>query len=346
MEAFMDLTQIIAGARDSIEKAVDSKQLEKIKVEYLGKNGALTAVLKSMKDIPPQERPQFGKAVNEAREKIEALFAEKENLLKSAEKQRRLQAETVDITLPGKRQKLGTLHPLNIIKNQIIEIFSGYGFKLCDGPEIELDYYNFGALNIPADHPARDMQDTFYITENMLLRTHTSPTQVHVMENTKPPLRILSTGKVYRPDDDASHSPMFHQIEGLAVDKKITLCDLKGVLDGFAKEMFSKKTKTRFRPSYFPFTEPSVEVDVTCSVCGGDGCRLCKGTGWIEIGAGMVNHRVLHNCGIDTTVYSGFAFGMGIERITLIKYGIPDIRLLFESDTRFLKQFKKWGASL
>lgn len=341
------LNQIILNARVGIEKAEDGKQLEKIKIELLGKNGELTAQLKSMKDIPPELRPQFGKAVNDAREKIEALFAEKENLFKQEEKQQRLQSETVDITLPGKRQKLGSLHPLNIIKNQIIEIFAGYGFKLCDGPEIELEYYNFGALNIPADHPARDMQDTFYITENTLLRTHTSPTQAHVMENTKPPIRILSTGKVYRPDDDASHSPMFHQIEGLAVDKKITLCDLKGLLDCFAKQMFSQKTKTRFRPGYFPFTEPSVEVDVSCTVCGGEGCRLCKGTGWIEIlGSGIVNQRVLKNCGIDPDVYSAFAFGMGIERITLIKYGIPDIRLLFENDTRFLNQFKKWGVSL
>lgn len=336
------LKELLTGAQSGIESTTDSKQLEKIKVEYTGKNGKLTAILKCMKDIPSNERPSFGKKINEVREQIERLFSDKENQIKQREKQEKLQAETVDITLPGKKNKLGTIHPLNIIKNQIINIFSAYGFKLCDGPEIEHEYYNFEALNIPQDHPSRDMQDTFYITENILLRTHTSPTQVHVMESTKPPIKILSYGKVYRPDDDASHSPMFHQIEGLAIDKKITLCDLKGLLDAFAKEMFSADAKTRFRPSHFPFTEPSVEVDVSCAICGGKGCRLCKGTGWIEIlGAGMVNHRVLKYCNIDTSRYSGFAFGMGIERVALIKYGIPDIKLLFENDVRFLKQFVK-----
>ncbi|MDD4003345.1 MAG: phenylalanine--tRNA ligase subunit alpha [Clostridia bacterium] len=337
------LKQLISDAESGIGLAIDSKELDKLKIEYIGKNGRLTALLKGLKDIPAQKRPVFGKLVNDARIKIEQFFSIKENQIKQREKQIRIQSETVDITLPGKKNKLGTMHPINIIKEQILDIFSGFGFKACDGPEIETDYYNFQALNIPVGHPARDMQDTFYITENILLRAHTSPTQVHVMEQEKPPIRILSYGKVYRSDDDATHSPMFHQIEGLAIDKKITLCDLKGLLDAFAKQMFSTKTKTRFRPSYFPFTEPSVEVDVSCAMCGGSGCRLCKGTGWIEIlGAGMVNHRVLENCNIDTSRYSGFAFGLGIERITLIKYGIPDIRLLFENDTRFLKQFNKW----
>jgi phenylalanyl-tRNA synthetase alpha chain len=337
------LNQLISDAQSGINLAVDSKELDKLKIEYIGKNGRLTALLKGMKDIPAEQRPVFGKLVNDARIKIEQFFSDKENKIRQTEKQNRIQSETVDITLPGKKNKLGTMHPLNIIKDQIIDIFSVFGFKVCDGPEIETDYYNFQALNIPVNHPARDMQDTFYITENILLRTHTSPTQAHVMEQQKPPIRILSYGKVYRSDDDATHSPMFHQIEGLAIDEKITLCDLKGLLDAFAKQMFSSKTKTRFRPSFFPFTEPSVEVDVSCAMCGGSGCRLCKGTGWIEIlGAGMVNHRVLENCGIDTSRYSGFAFGMGIERITLIKYGIPDIRLLFENDIRFLKQFNKW----
>lgn len=337
------LNQLISDAQSGINLAVDSKELDKLKIEYIGKNGRLTALLKGMKDIPAEQRPVFGKLVNDARIKIEQFFSDKENKIRQTEKQNRIQSETVDITLPGKKNKLGTMHPLNIIKDQIIDIFSVFGFKVCDGPEIETDYYNFQALNIPVNHPARDMQDTFYITENILLRTHTSPTQAHVMEQQKPPIRILSYGKVYRSDDDATHSPMFHQIEGLAIDEKITLCDLKGLLDAFAKQMFSSKTKTRFRPSFFPFTEPSVEVDVSCAMCGGSGCRLCKGTGWIEIlGAGMVNDRVLENCGIDTSRYSGFAFGMGIERITLIKYGIPDIRLLFENDIRFLKQFNKW----
>lgn len=334
------INEIISSAKNNLQSISDSNSLSALKVKYLGKNGDLTALLKSMKDIDPSLRPQMGKLVNDARNIIEELFTDKQNQILKIEKANKLENEKIDITLPSKKQYIGTLHPLNIIKNQIIDIFASFGFQLCDGVEIETDYYNFEALNLPPDHPARDMQDTFYITDNILLRTHTSPTQVHVMENTKPPIRILSHGKVYRADDDATHSPMFHQIEGLAVDKKITLCDLKGILDEFVKEIFSKNTKTRFRPSYFPFTEPSVEVDATCTKCGGVGCKLCKGTGWIEIlGAGMVNHNVLKNCGIDPAVYQGFAFGMGIERITMIKYGISDIRLFYENDIRFLKQF-------
>ena len=255
-------------------------------------------------------------------------------MLKSFEK------DAVDITLDGKKVSFGNLHPLNIVRNKVIDAFIGMGFEVFEGPELELDYYCFQALNIPKDHPARDMQDTFYISDNVVLRTHTSPGQVRVMEKKKPPIKILSPGRVYRADDDASHSPMFHQIEGLVVDKGITLCDLKGILDEFVQIMFDKDTKTRLRPSYFPFTEPSVEVDVTCSECHGKGCKLCKGTGWIEIlGAGIVNKKVLENCGIDSDEYSGLAFGLGIERTTMIKYGVPDIRTLFENDVRFLKQF-------
>lgn len=333
---------LLKEALIKIAGAADSVGLNDLRVKYLGRNGELTALLKGLKDIPPQDRPAAGKIINEAREAIEEALKHKEEQLKAQEKQRRIEAERVDITMPGKRQALGTLHPLNIVKNEIVDIFTSFGFELCDGPEIELDYYNFQALNIPKDHPARDMQDTFYINENILLRTHTSPTQAHVMESRKPPIRILSHGKVYRSDDDATHSPMFHQIEGLVIDTDISLCDLKGILDEFAKGIFNENTKTRFRPSYFPFTEPSVEVDVTCSMCGGEGCRLCKGTGWIEVlGAGMVNHKVLINCGIDPEKYGGFAFGMGLERITMIKYGIPDMRLLFENDIRFLRQFRK-----
>lgn len=333
---------VLKEAVDNIKQITNSSKLNEIKVKYLGKNGELTALLKNMKDVIKELRPKMGKLVNDARVQIQNLLDEKETEIKHIEKEIKLKKEQIDITLPAKKQNIGTLHPLNIIKNEIIDIFASYGFYVCDGPEIENDYYNFQALNIPADHPARDMQDTFYITDNILLRTHTSPAQAHVMENNKPPIRIISQGKVYRSDDDATHSPMFHQIEGLVVDKGITLCDLKGILDNFAKEIFNKSTKTRFRPSYFPFTEPSVEVDVTCSKCGGKGCRLCKGTGWIEVlGAGMVNRKVLQNCDIDPDIYSGFAFGIGIDRITMIKYGIPDMRLLFENDLRFLKQFKQ-----
>lgn len=333
---------LLKNALSAISDAEASAVLGDLRVKYLGKNGELTALLKGLKDIPPQDRPAMGKIINDAREKIEKAFEDREEQIKAFEKQNRIEAEKVDITMPGKRPRLGTLHPINIVKNDIIDIFSSFGFELCDGPEIELDYYNFQALNIPKDHPARDMQDTFYINENILLRTHTSPTQAHVMESRKPPIRILSHGKVYRSDDDATHSPMFHQIEGLVIDRDISLCDLKGILDEFAKGIFGEKTKTRFRPSFFPFTEPSVEVDVTCAMCGGEGCRLCKGTGWIEVlGAGMVNHKVLLNCGIDPDEYGGFAFGLGIERITMIKYGIPDMRLLFENDVRFLRQFRK-----
>lgn len=336
------IRELIDNATVSLKELLSSSQINDLKVKYLGKSGELTALLKSMKDVPADQRPAMGKLVNDARCEIEQLICVKEEQIKQNEKLIKLNSETVDITLPSKRQILGTLHPLNIIKNQIIDIFSSFGFEVCDGPEIELDYYNFQALNIPQDHPARDMQDTFYINDNILLRTHTSPTQVHVMENRKPPIRILSHGKVYRSDDDATHSPMFHQVEGLVVDKGISLCDLKGILDEFAREIFNKSTKTRFRPSYFPFTEPSVEVDVSCAICNGVGCRLCKGTGWIEVlGAGIVNQRVLKNCTIDAEIYSGFAFGIGIERITMIKYGIPDMRLLFENDIRFLKQFRQ-----
>lgn len=336
------IDKIMAAAIDSLKLAKSSIDINRVRIKYLGKNGELTALLKGMKDYLAELRPQMGKLVNTARVKTESMIADKEKEILAAEKQMKMESETLDITMPSKRHDMGTLHPLNIVKNQIIDAFSSFGFKVCDGPEIELDYYNFQALNISADHPARDMQDTFYINENILLRTHTSPTQIHVMQSEKPPIRILSHGKVYRSDDDATHSPMFHQIEGLVVDKDITLCDLKGVLDEFAREIFSSDTKTRFRPSYFPFTEPSVEVDVSCAICGGKGCRLCKGTGWIEVlGAGMVNPKVLTNCGIDSEKYRGFAFGIGIERITMIKYGIPDMRLLFENDIRFLKQFRQ-----
>lgn len=334
--------QIKLSAKNDLEKIVSSKELGELKAKYVGKNGEVTSLLRGMKDVAPENRAAFGKMVNDLKDEVSQLFSDKEIELKSAEQKLKFEKEAIDVTLPGKINSNGSLHPLNIVKNKIINAFCGMGFEVFEGPEIDTDYYCFQALNIPADHPARDMQDTFYINDSILLRPHTSPGQVRTMENKKPPIKILSPGRVYRADDDASHSPMFHQIEGLVVDKGVSLCDLQGLLDEFVKIMFDNDTKTRFRPSYFPFTEPSVEVDVTCCKCHGKGCSLCKGTGWIEIlGAGLVNKKVLEMSGIDSNVYSGLAFGLGIERITMIKYGISDIRTLFENNLKFLKQFDR-----
>lgn len=302
----------------------------------------LKGISGGMKDLPKEERPAFGKILNQFKTDVETVFEERAAVLKEEEMQKKYEAEKVDITLPGKMRKAGALHPITLVKNQLIDIFAGMGFKVFEGPEIETDYYNFTALNTPKDHPARDMQDTFYLSENLLLRTQTSAGQIRVMEKEKPPIKILSPGRVFRSDDDATHSPMFHQMEGLVVDEGITLCDLQGMLSEFAKKMFTSATKVRLRPSYFPFTEPSVEVDLSCSECGGKGCRLCKGTGWIEVlGAGMVNRHVLENCGVDPDKYTGFAFGMGIERIAMLKYGVNNIKALFENDVRLLEQFSK-----
>lgn len=302
----------------------------------------LKGISGGMKDLPKEERPAFGKILNQFKTDVETIFEERAAVLKEEEMQKKYEAEKVDITLPGKMRKAGALHPITLVKNQLIDIFAGMGFKVFEGPEIETDYYNFTALNTPKDHPARDMQDTFYLSENLLLRTQTSAGQIRVMEKEKPPIKILSPGRVFRSDDDATHSPMFHQMEGLVVDEGITLCDLQGMLSEFAKKMFTSATKVRLRPSYFPFTEPSVEVDLSCSECGGKGCRLCKGTGWIEVlGAGVVNRHVLENCGVDPDKYTGFAFGMGIERIAMLKYGVNNIRALFENDVRLLEQFSK-----
>ena len=302
----------------------------------------LKGISGGMKDLPKEERPAFGKILNQFKTDVETIFEERAAVLKEEEMRKKYEAEKVDITLPGKMRKAGALHPITLVKNQLIDIFAGMGFKVFEGPEIETDYYNFTALNTPKDHPARDMQDTFYLSENLLLRTQTSAGQIRVMEKEKPPIKILSPGRVFRSDDDATHSPMFHQMEGLVVDEGITLCDLQGMLSEFAKKMFTSATKVRLRPSYFPFTEPSVEVDLSCSECGGKGCRLCKGTGWIEVlGAGMVNRHVLENCGVDPDKYTGFAFGMGIERIAMLKYGVNNIRALFENDVRLLEQFSK-----
>ncbi len=318
------------------------KEMGELKVKYLGKTGEITSLLRGMKDVAPEDRAGFGKLVNDLKVEVSEMIDKREKEIKEIELQQTYKKEAVDITLPGKKAEVGSLHPLNIVKNKIIDAFCGMGFKVFEGPEIDSDYYCFQALNIPKEHPARDMQDTFYISDNILLRPHTSPGQVRTMENQQPPIKILSPGRVYRADDDASHSPMFHQIEGLVVDKGVSLCDLKGLLDEFVKIIFDGETKTRFRPSYFPFTEPSVEVDVTCCKCHGKGCNLCKGTGWIEVlGAGVVNKNVLEMSGIDSNVYSGLAFGIGIERITMIKYGISDIRTLFEGNTKFLSQFNR-----
>lgn len=334
--------ELKARAKQELGKVSLSRALVELKTKFLGKNGEVTALLRGLKDVPAEKRSSFGKMINDLKVEINSYFEEKEKVVKEKELNERFEKEKVDITLPGKIQQSGSIHPLNIVKNQILDAFCGMGFEIFEGPEIDNDYYCFQALNIPKDHPARDMQDTFYFTDNILLRPHTSPGQVRTMENKKPPIKILSPGRVYRADDDASHSPMFHQIEGLVVDKGVSLCDLQGLLDEFVKIMFDDNTKTRFRPSYFPFTEPSVEVDVTCCKCHGKGCSLCKGTGWIEIlGAGVVNKKVLEMSGIDSNVYSGLAFGMGIERITMIKYGISDIRTFFESNVKFLKQFNR-----
>ncbi len=332
---------IRAAAKAAIEKTASENEIEELRVKYLGKKGELTAMLKQMGSVSPEERPAMGQLVNEAKQKLEALITEKKAEMKQKATEAKLKAETIDITMPPKEVKTGGIHPLNHVVNDMIDIFQSMGFDVVDGPEVETDHYNFECLNVPADHPARDMQDTFYLGENLLLRTQTSAAQIRTMETRKPPIRVICPGRVYRADEvDATHSPVFHQLEGLVVDKGITMCDLKGVLEQFAREIYGKDTKVRFRPSFFPFTEPSVEVDVSCSECGGKGCRVCKGAGWIEIlGAGMVHPNVLRSCGIDPDVYTGFAFGIGIDRITTTRYKISDIRLLFENDKRFLEQF-------
>lgn len=333
------IQQIREKALAEIDKADGLEKLNDVRAAILGKKGELTAVLKGMKDVAPDERPKVGQWVNETREAVEKLLDEKVKKFEAEALKRRYESEKIDVTMPAKKNKKGNLHPVTQVKDQLSEIFTSMGFEVYEGTEIENDYYNFTALNTPKDHPARDMQDTFYLSPEFLLRTQTSAGQIHVMEAKKPPIKVVSPGKVFRSDDDATHSPMFTQMEGLVVDKGITLCDLKGMLDQLVKKMFGKNVTTRLRPSYFPFTEPSVEVDVSCFQCHGKGCSLCKGTGWIEVlGAGVVNKKVLEGCGIDTNEYSGFAFGIGLERIAMLKYGINNIKLLFESDLRVLDQ--------
>ena len=327
--------------KSDLSQIKTSAELENIRVKYLGKKGELTAILRGMGSLSADERPVIGAAANVIRQNIEAAIEKKEAELKEQFMNTRLASEKIDVTLPAKEKRIGVLHPLRQTENQMREIFIGMGFDIVEGPEVESTHNNFDALNAPADHPSRDETDTFYLSDDVVLRTQTSPVQIRAMQTRRPPIRIISPGRVYRCDPaDATHSPMFHQLEGLVIDKHITLCDLKGTLDQFARSMFGEGTKTRFRPHNFPFTEPSVEVDFSCFVCGGKGCRLCKGEGWIEmLGAGMVHPNVLAGCDIDPDVYSGFAFGVGIERVCMRKYGIDDLRLLYENDVRFLEQF-------
>lgn len=324
-----------------IEQAGVLDKLNEVRVDFLGKKGQLTALLKSMKEIAPEDRPAFGQLVNETRVQIETAMEEKKQALKEDALKKQLEEEVIDVTLPAKKNNVGHRHPNTIAREEVERIFIGMGYEVMEGPEIEYDEYNFEKLNIPANHPAKDEQDTFYINKDIVLRTQTSPVQARAMEQGNLPIRMISPGRVFRSDEvDATHSPSFHQIEGLVIDKNITFADLKGTLEQFAKELFGAETKTKFRPHHFPFTEPSAEVDVSCFKCGGKGCRFCKGSGWIEIlGCGMVHPHVLEMCGIDPKVYTGFAFGVGLERIALLKYEIDDMRLLYENDVRFLKQF-------
>ncbi|MEW6606512.1 MAG: phenylalanine--tRNA ligase subunit alpha [bacterium] len=338
------IKSLMIEAENEIKKAISFEVLEKLRVKYLGrKEGLITQLLTRMGSLSAEEKPKIGKLINEIKNKITQLLTEKTELLKSKTQQEKLLLEKIDITLPGIGPQIGKFHPITIILNQIVDIFVRLGFQIAEGPEIELSYYNFDALNIPLHHPARDMHDTFYVksdSEDVILRTHTSPVQIRVMEKQQPPLRIIVPGRVYRKDADISHSPMFHQVEGLLVDEWTTFSDLKGVLSSFIHLIFGEQTNLRFRPSFFPFTEPSAEIDISCVICEGKGCGLCKYTGWIEIlGAGMVDPEIFKIVNYDSTKYTGFAFGVGVERIAMLKYGINNIRLFFENDIRFLEQF-------
>ena len=336
------LKLIETTAIDELNKAVSKEDIEAIRVKYLGKKGEVTLILRGMGGLSPEERPIVGKLVNDVRGNLEERIEKSLADIKKKEKEERLKNEVIDISMPGDKNPLGGKNPLTITMEEIQDIFLSMGFSIEEGPEVELDYYNFEALNMPKNHPARGEQDTFYINDNVVLRTQTSPVQVRTMENQKPPIKMISPGKVYRSDAvDATHSPIFYQVEGLVIDKGITFADLKGTLETFVKKMFGDKMVTKFRPHHFPFTEPSAEMDATCFVCGGEGCKVCKGEGFIEIlGCGMVHPKVLENCGIDPNEYSGFAFGFGLDRMVMQKFGIDDIRLLYEADMRFLKQFK------
>jgi phenylalanyl-tRNA synthetase alpha chain len=335
-----DILSLKESFLNELQSVTTVAELQQLKIKYLGKKGIVTTKLKTLSSISPDMRPAFGKAVNEVKSSIEEAVKTTEGMLKQKEQKKRILSESIDVTLPGKATPLGRDHPIHKVLTDITGIFISMGFEVEEGPEVEHDYYNFEALNIPKDHSARDMQDTFYISDDVVLRTHTSPVQIRVMEKRKPPLKIIAPGKVYRCDADISHTPMFHQVEGFMVDNDISFSHLKGVLESFIHSYFTEKTQVRFRPSYFPFTEPSAEVDIGCHLCSGKGCRVCKHTGWIEIlGAGVINPRVFEIVGYDPEAYSGFAFGMGVERIAMLKYAIDDIRLFFENDLRFLRQF-------
>jgi len=335
-----ELTALREAAEAELRKAGTEEELLAVRTRYLGRKGLLTGLLRNIGNVTPEERPEFGKRCNEIKEDLAARIDLHVTRMALKKREAALLRERIDVTLPGRGIRLGTLHPVTQVREEICRIFAGLGFSVVEGPEVELDYYNFEALNIPKNHPARDMQDTFYIEENIVLRTHTSPVQVRTMEKMQPPVRILSPGRVYRRDSDISHTPMFHQIEGLLVDRGVTLGDLKGVLTLFLKQMFGEATALRFRPSFFPFTEPSAEVDIRCVMCSGRGCRVCGSSGWLEIlGSGMVDPEVFKNVGYDSEEFTGFAFGLGLERIAMLKFGISDIRLFFENDIRFLEQF-------
>jgi len=340
-EEAMSMETIKTEYLSELELVKDSKQLSEFWAKYLGKGGQVQKLMEGIKNVPNEEKKAYGQAVNQIKNWAQELYDEKKEVMDKKALLARYEEEAIDVTLPASHTEAGNLHPLTAIKNEIIEVFAGMGFEIFEGPEIEDDDHNFTRLNVLKDHPSRDMQDTFWLTEDLLLRTHTSPGQIRVMDKQAPPIKVLVPGKVFRSDSDATHSPMFSQMEGLVVDDHITLCDLQGMLDKFVKALFSDEAKTRLRPSYFPFTEPSVEVDVSCFKCGGKGCSLCKGTGWIEVlGGGIVNNKVLENCNIDSSKYSGLAFGIGIERIAMLKYGINHMGKLFENDVEFLKQFK------
>lgn len=335
------LKTIVDQALSQINASEEIEKLNDIRVAFLGKKGELTSVLKSMKDVAPEDRPKIGQMVNEAREQLESKLEEKKSAFARKIREEQIKMETIDVTLPPKKRTMGSHHPNTIALEEIMDIFTGMGYEVVEGPEVEMDYYNFEALNIPANHPAKDEQDTFYVNSNIVLRTQTSSVQVREMEKGKLPIRMIAPGRVFRSDEvDATHSPSFHQVEGLVIDKNVTFADLKGTLAQFARELFGEETKVKFRPHHFPFTEPSAEMDVSCFKCGGTGCRFCKGSGWIEIlGCGMVHPHVLEMSGIDPEEYVGFAFGAGLERIALLKYEIDDMRLLYENDIRFLSQF-------
>lgn len=335
-----DIASIKEHAREEIDKAKSLREIQNLRIKYLGKKGILTGKIKSLGSVSKEDRPQYGRVLNEVKIDIENILSRQEEVFKSSELNASLQKESIDVTVPGFRTLFGHLHPVTQVLDEIIDIFTSLGFSVEEGPEIELDFYNFEALNMPRDHPARDMQDTFYISDDIVLRTHTSPVQIRVMEKNTPPLRIVAPGKVYRCDTDISHIPMFHQLEGFMVDKHIRMSDLKGVLELFVHRVFGAETSLRFRPSFFPFTEPSAEIDISCVMCKGSGCSVCSGTGWIEIlGAGMINPRVYEMAGYNPDLYTGFAFGLGIERVAMLKFSINDIRLFMENDRRFLEQF-------